>query len=252
MLRATAADPATADPGPIRRGQRGMVTFELAVGMLTACLMAGMLGWTVSLVALQARCSDAAGQIVRQLARGDQEAAQEAEQHVPDGARVQVVEAGQQITVQVAVDARIGRCILRYRDRCRGVGAGRGSRYRVHISTGAHRRWIVHPAHHRARTAPRTTGLRRSAQRREQGHRCTVTTRRQRSAGSRVRHRVHHYGDRGRRTGTAVHHPCGTAVGTGEDCRVAYRHGARRFVCRAGRTADGKPAGYRTGCGGRE
>lgn len=108
MLRATAADPATADPGPIRRGQRGMVTFELAVGMLTACLMAGMLGWTVSLVALQARCSDAAGQIVRQLARGDQEAAQEAEQHVPDGARVQVVEAGQQITVQVAVDARWG------------------------------------------------------------------------------------------------------------------------------------------------
>ena len=51
---------------------------------------------------------DAAGQIVRQLARGDQEAAQEAEQHVPDGARVQVVEAGQQITVQVAVDARWG------------------------------------------------------------------------------------------------------------------------------------------------
>ena len=33
---------------------------------------------------------------------------QEAEQHVPDGARVQVVEAGQQITVQLAVDARWG------------------------------------------------------------------------------------------------------------------------------------------------
>ena len=81
---------------------------RIAHGMLTASLMAGMHGWTVSLVALQARCSDAAGQIVRQLARGDQEAAQEAEQHVPEGARVQVVEAGQQITVQVAVDARWG------------------------------------------------------------------------------------------------------------------------------------------------
>lgn len=90
------------------RKQRGMVTFELAIGILAACLLAGMLGWTIGLVALQARCSDAAGQIVRQLARGDDEAAQEAKDRAPDGADIEVTEAPGVITVLVSVDANWG------------------------------------------------------------------------------------------------------------------------------------------------
>lgn len=106
MLRSLATDSVS---GLLRQSrQRGMVTVELAVGMLTACLMAGMLGWTVSLVALQARCSDAAGQIARQLARGDQEAAQQAEVHMPDGAALTVLESDAQVTVLVAVETHWG------------------------------------------------------------------------------------------------------------------------------------------------
>lgn len=106
MLRSLARDSVL---GLLRQSrQRGMVTVELAVGMLTACLMAGMLGWTVSLVALQARCSDAAGQIARQLARGDQEAAQQAEVHMPDGAALTVLESDARVTVLVAVETHWG------------------------------------------------------------------------------------------------------------------------------------------------
>ena len=106
MLRSLATDSVS---GLLRQSrQRGMVTVELAVGMLTACLMAGMLGWTVSLVALQARCSDAAGQIARQLARGDQEAAQQAEEHMPDGAALTVLESDARVTVLVAVETHWG------------------------------------------------------------------------------------------------------------------------------------------------
>ena len=106
MLRSLATDSVS---GLLRQSrQRGMVTVELAVGMLTACLMAGMLGWTVSLVALQARCSDAAGQIARQLARGDQEAAQQAEVHMPDGAALTVLESDARVTVLVAVETHWG------------------------------------------------------------------------------------------------------------------------------------------------
>ena len=44
---------------------RGMVTFELAIGLLTACLATALLGWGIGLVGLQARCTESAGQIAR-------------------------------------------------------------------------------------------------------------------------------------------------------------------------------------------
>ncbi len=91
-----------------RCAQRGMVTAELAVAILAACLLTGILGWTVSLVALQARCADAAGQIARQLARGDQEAAREAEERIPDGAQLKVEESATEVTVLVTVEAHWG------------------------------------------------------------------------------------------------------------------------------------------------
>lgn len=88
--------------------QRGMVTFELAVGLLTACLVTALLGWGIGLVGLQARCTESAGQIARQLGRDDEQAAAEARGRVPDGAAVQVIEAATEVTVVVSVERSWG------------------------------------------------------------------------------------------------------------------------------------------------
>lgn len=85
-----------------------MVTFELAVGVLSACLLAAVLGWGISLVTLQSRCSDAATQIVRQLARGDQQAAADAISRAPEGAQVLTDDQPDKIKVTVLVEVRWG------------------------------------------------------------------------------------------------------------------------------------------------
>lgn len=91
-----------------RRDRRGMVTFELAVGILTASLLAGLLGWGMALVGLQARCTDLASQVARQLGRGDLPAAAQAQARVPDGGQVLVNESDQQIEVMIVVEASWG------------------------------------------------------------------------------------------------------------------------------------------------
>lgn len=91
-----------------RIASRGMVTFELAIGILAACLVTAMLGWAISLVGLQARCTEVASQIARQLGRGDQVAAGEARERIPDGAQVQVVDGADQVEVRVVVAAQWG------------------------------------------------------------------------------------------------------------------------------------------------
>lgn len=84
-----------------RRSQRGMVTAEFAVGLLTAGLAATLACWVVMLVALQARCADVAGQVARQVARADDEAAAEAKRRVPDGGTVQVSKGQREVRVVV-------------------------------------------------------------------------------------------------------------------------------------------------------
>ncbi|MDI9628339.1 MAG: TadE family type IV pilus minor pilin [Acidobacteriota bacterium] len=88
--------------------QRGMVTFELAIGILAACLATALLGWGIGLVGLQARCTESAGQIARQLGRDDQQAADEARGRVPEGAAVLVSEAPTEVAVVVSVEASWG------------------------------------------------------------------------------------------------------------------------------------------------
>lgn len=87
---------------------RGMVTFELAIGILSAALLTAMLGWGIGLISLQARCTDAASQIARQLARGDAEAAEAARERVPDEAAVQITEGSAEVEVLVSVQASWG------------------------------------------------------------------------------------------------------------------------------------------------
>ncbi len=89
--------------------QRGMVTVELAVGVLAACLVAALLGWGIGLIGLQARCSESASQIARQLGRDDQQAADEARLRVPDGAEVRVTSGNTTVEVLVTAQASWGR-----------------------------------------------------------------------------------------------------------------------------------------------
>lgn len=88
--------------------QRGMVTFELAVGILAACVVTAMLGWGIALLGVQAQCAEVAGQIARQLGRGDSVAAAEAQGRAPEGAQISVSEGAGEIVVVVRLDAYWG------------------------------------------------------------------------------------------------------------------------------------------------
>lgn len=87
----------------MRRGERGAVTAELALGMpLLAALTVGMV-WMLAVAADQIRVVDAARETARAVARGDDTAAAiEVGQRVaPDGARIEVSVADERVTVTV-------------------------------------------------------------------------------------------------------------------------------------------------------
>ncbi|MCL1841848.1 MAG: hypothetical protein FWF75_08920 [Propionibacteriaceae bacterium] len=91
-----------------RRGCRGMVTFELAIGILSAMLVTTVLCWMVGLVTLHIRCADAASQVARYAARGDVAGVAQAEQRVPAGAQVQISQADGAVTVTVSAQSKLG------------------------------------------------------------------------------------------------------------------------------------------------
>ena len=85
-----------------------MVTVELALGLLVAAGVALVLGWVVSLVSLQTACADTASQVARQLARGDDQAAADAEGNAPAGAVVTTNTDVGNISVEVRLEASLG------------------------------------------------------------------------------------------------------------------------------------------------
>lgn len=87
---------------------RGMVTAELAVGLIAAVLIAAMLSWVISLVGLHIRCIDTAGAMARQYARGDEAAAASIRSAGPAGAAVSVSRTADLIRVGVKVQASWG------------------------------------------------------------------------------------------------------------------------------------------------
>lgn len=91
------------------RGQRGMITVELAIGLLVVALAMAVAAFTVSLIAVQTRCGDTAAAVARQLARGDATGAAGARATAPRGARVQVASTSSTVTVTVSVDESLGR-----------------------------------------------------------------------------------------------------------------------------------------------
>lgn len=101
----------TAHPAVLRRDRpgdaRGMVTVELAVGFVTATLLAATLVAVVLLGVTQAACARASSEMARQLARGDSVAAQIAEEQAPAGAQSRVVNQSDGVGVLVSAPVQV-------------------------------------------------------------------------------------------------------------------------------------------------
>ena len=90
------------------RAARGMVTAELAIGILSATMLAVFLCWGVSLVVVHTECADVAVQIARAEARGDAISSAEAKKHAPAAATVTVDKTGDQVRVTVSTPVTYG------------------------------------------------------------------------------------------------------------------------------------------------
>lgn len=89
-----------------RANQRGMVTIELAVGILTATVLTALLCWMVALVVTQSKCIDVATEVARQTARGDSDKVRLARELAPRDSRIDVTRRQHDVTVVVSVDSR--------------------------------------------------------------------------------------------------------------------------------------------------
>jgi len=86
-----------------------MVTFELAVSILSAAMVAVVMCWGIHLIAVQTECADIAAQVARAEARGDAKSAAEARERAPGGAVIDVVTTSNgAVMVQVSVRAKFG------------------------------------------------------------------------------------------------------------------------------------------------
>jgi Flp pilus assembly protein TadG len=85
-----------------------MVTAETALALMALVVVAVGMMWVVSVVALHARCVDAARDTARAVARGETMAASRAEGRAsaPAGATIAAGIQGSLATVEVGVDAR--------------------------------------------------------------------------------------------------------------------------------------------------
>ncbi|MCL2652723.1 MAG: hypothetical protein FWD63_02915 [Propionibacteriaceae bacterium] len=88
--------------------ERGMVTAELAIGILSATMVALCLAWGINLLVVHTECADAAAQIARAEARGDAPASTQARGHTPPGAVINVDQTGSQVVVTVGVSVSFG------------------------------------------------------------------------------------------------------------------------------------------------
>jgi hypothetical protein len=90
-----------------RRDERGAVTAELAMALPMLVVVTCALAWLLALGSTQLRLVDAAREVARAVARGDdQESALEVGRRVaPEGARFTVFSEGGQVVVSVAAQA---------------------------------------------------------------------------------------------------------------------------------------------------
>lgn len=88
------------------RGDRGMVTVELALSLIALMLATTAALWVVWLLGQQLRCVDTAGEIARQLARGDHAAVERAAADRPEGATIRSRREGTDAVVEVRLTSR--------------------------------------------------------------------------------------------------------------------------------------------------
>lgn len=104
MPRRGAGGPGRPQP---RRRDRGMVTVELAIGVIIAVLLTACLVSVSMLGVAQAACAESSAQLARQSARGDAEAVAAARQRAPDGARIDIVREADGVRAEVRLDVRV-------------------------------------------------------------------------------------------------------------------------------------------------
>ena len=91
----------------LRRPHRGMVTVELAIGMVTAVMVtAGLAGMSLVGVA-QAACAESAAQLARQSARNDDVAFREAMDRRPGGAQVELERQREGVETRVSIEVSV-------------------------------------------------------------------------------------------------------------------------------------------------
>jgi hypothetical protein len=83
-----------------------MVTLELALASVGAAAVMVVLAWVLTVVVLLVRCQDTAAGIARQEARGDARASAAVASGRPNGARVSIRRANDEIRVVVDLEAR--------------------------------------------------------------------------------------------------------------------------------------------------
>ena len=91
-----------------RRGDRGAVTAELALGLPVLLAVTVALSWLLAVGVAQVRVQDAAREAARAVARGDDTAAAVAlgRRVAPEGARISVRTGGGRVTVVTAARLR--------------------------------------------------------------------------------------------------------------------------------------------------
>jgi len=85
-----------------------MVTAELAIGILSATMVAIVLCWGIHLLAIQTECADIAAQAARAQARGDQAMLAQTHRHAPKDATFNVDATGSEVRVSVSVPESFG------------------------------------------------------------------------------------------------------------------------------------------------
>lgn len=109
----TRGAPGTAGAGPTDvttgsgRAARGMVTAEIAVGMIALVMFVAMAAGLAVTAQLQARCLAAAAEIARFEVRDDRASADRAAGQVPPGAEVSRTREGAVVVVVVRAPVRL-------------------------------------------------------------------------------------------------------------------------------------------------
>lgn len=91
------------NPANRKRRLRAMVTFEIAVGLLTLSLIVTAMVWVLGLSVVKINCFTTAAKIARHLAVGDSSQAEAAKRLAPSGSTISISKTASQIVVSCQV-----------------------------------------------------------------------------------------------------------------------------------------------------